>query len=429
MLKNKEFDKTEYFLDVLDSNENKAEILNLNNSHKPTVVNFLVEQQSKIKSPCPYLKQCGNCKLLQVNYQTQLQLKQDFIKLLFNKHSNKVKQIEGMFYPFKYRNKVHLSVSMQNGKTVIGFIKEHSSFVSEIPSCLIHDKWFEDLYVEIKKYIKHSKVKGFNKQTGEGELRYVVARHLDGQLLVTLVATKDIFNGLKQLYNGLKEKFKNVCLYININTTKSSAVLSNTFIHKFGDKTIQASMCGIKFNLSPKSFLQVNTQIATKIFNNVAKILNLKNNQAVIDCFSGIGISSMIFAKQGAVVESIEIEKNACNDAKMLAKNNNLSEKIKINQGDCNVLINDISKNYSNAVMFTDPPRSGLGDQFINSILNSDVKKIVYLSCNPLTLKTDIEKILKSNKFEVESITPYDMFPQTKHVEVLAVLNNKNTKE
>ena len=175
--------------------------------------------------------------------------------------------------------------------------------------------------------------------------------------------------------------------------------------------------------------MQVNTLIATKIYNKVAQLLDLKNNQVVLDCFSGIGISSLIFAKQGAYVESIEIEKNACFDAKMLAKNNNLSEKIKINQGDCNVLLPEISQKYNNAVMFTDPPRSGLGPNFINTVLNSNIKKIAYLSCNPITLKSDLEKLTNSSKFIVSSITPFDMFPHTKHVETLAVLTYKNAKE
>ncbi len=429
MAKLKQHNKTEYSLNIIESNSNKVEIENLSNRFKPTISNFFVAKNNFIKSKCPYLKQCGNCKLLEVNYQTQLELKQQFVNNLFSKLTHKINKIEGMFYPFKYRNKVHLSVAYQNGKTVVGFIQENSSKVTEIPKCLIHDSWFEIVYEEIKTYIKHSKIKAYSKQTEEGELRYVVVRHLDGELLITLVATKDIFNGLKQLYLALKQKFKNVCLYININTTKTSAVLSNQFIHKFGGKTIQGTMCGIKFNISPKSFLQVNTQIATKIYNKVFEILNIKQGQVVLDCFSGIGISSLVFAKNGAMVESIEIEKNACNDAKILAKNNNLSEKIHINQGDCNVLLKEISSKYSNAVMFADPPRSGLGSEFIYSVLNSNIKKIVYLSCNPLTLRTDLIELTKTNKFEIDSITPFDMFPHTKHIEVLAVLNYKYTKD
>ena len=279
------------------------------------------------------------------------------------------------------------------------------------------------LYNELKNYISHSKITAYNKATYQGELRYAVARCINGNLMLTLVATKNIYNGLKQLYTSLLKYFKNVSLYININTTKTSAVFSDNFIHKFGKTTIQGNMCGIDFELSPKSFLQVNTQIATKIYKKVGEILNLSEGNNVIDCFSGIGISSLIFAKSGANVYSIEIEKNACYDARNLAKSNNLSEKININCGDCNILIPELVNKVKDASLFVDPPRAGLGEQFINTIISSDIRKMVYLSCNPITLTKDLQ--LLKQYYKIEQVIPYDMFPHTKHIETMVTLTRK----
>ena len=415
--------KNEYKLEIYPTSCDIMNVKILNNKLKPTTILCKVPQTDFIDSKCKFLNNCGNCSLLKITYNTQLKLKQQIIQELFKPFKIKVNNITGLYYPYKYRNKVHLSIASQKGKTVIGFIKEGSSEVTEIPNCLMHEKWFQILYSELKNYISHSKIQAYNKHTHQGELRYAVARCLDNNLMLTLVTTKSIYNGLKQFYNALSKYFNNVSLYININSTKTSAVFSNNFIHKFGTKTLQGNMCGINFELSPKSFLQINTTIATKIYNKVSEILNLKQGNNIIDCFSGIGLSSLIFAKAGATVESIELEKNACKDAINLAKNNNLSEKINVNCGDCNLLLPQISNNFKDASMFADPPRAGLGDEFIQTMISSNIKKFVYLSCNPLTLINDLNKL--TIKYNIKEVIPFDMFPHTKHIETLVILERK----
>ena len=137
-------------------------------------------------------------------------------------------------------------------------MKENSSDVVDIPKCLLHDKWYEILYNEIKTYIKKSKIQIYNKQTKNGNLKYVVARVIENNIMLIVVQKYVYYNGLKQLYENLKKYFKNVSLYININNSPTNLVLTDNFKHIDGQTYLTGKICDIKFNLGVKSFYQVN---------------------------------------------------------------------------------------------------------------------------------------------------------------------------
>jgi len=373
---------------------------------------------------CKYLYKCGGCSELSVPYEEQLKKKRKFVQKCLEKEGIKfpVSNCEGMYYPYKYRNKIHLAITENKGTTKIGFFEEHSNKVQAISKCLLFDDWAIKLIELVKEYVSSFKIEGYNKDTRKGTLRYVVARMLDNAISVTLVATTQNFPGKEIFFKKLKENFKNVSFYLNINRRTDNAVFDEKyFVHKGGSPRLKGSMMGVNSELSPNSFYQTNEKITLKMYTKAIELLNIQENDKVLDLYSGIGITSMLFAKKGANVQSIEVAKSSVQNATHNIKLNNLQSKVYASLGTCKDVISKVSaiKNYK---VFLDPARSGAEIETLKELIKIEPSTIVYMSCNPESLAGDLKILLDSKKYNLTYIQPFDMFPQTKHVEVLACL-------
>mgnify|MGYP004467550595 CR=1 FL=1 len=291
------------------------------------------------------------------------------------------------------------------------------------------------------------------------------AHNLDGAMIITASHNPSEYNGMKMTYNRqslnesqikevkemtfenwknlpteletynfsteiipeytteMKEKFGKVCLYTCENKSSGSGVLSGKLRHEKGEEYSEGEMLGVKFTLSPDSFFQINEKTAERIYSDVTEIIRNSSAEKVIDCFSGIGITSALFAKSGKEVTSVEIVPSAVRDAKRIGALNGLSGHISYLCGDAAKLLFNI-ENVGNSLFFVDPPRGGLGAKTALMITNFKPKEIIYLSCNPKTLKEDLKTIIE-NGYKITSATPYDLFPETKHIEALVVFTRK----
>ena len=379
---------------------------------------------------CKYFNICGGCSLLNVEYEKQLKQKQQQVEDCLKEFgiNAKVDKTVGMFYPYKYRNKVHLAIRDVKGKAQVGFFEENSNKIVDVDDCLLHDSWVKKLINITKEFIARFKISPYNKRKEMGTLKYVVARCLGEEIMVTMVVTNHNFAGGEWFYEELCKQFKKVSFYVNVNTRTDNAVFEDkNFSHKFGFKKLRGEMLGVKFELSPNSFFQINTQITEKIYKRIFESLNLNDRSVVLDLYSGIGITSLIFAKNGAKVVSIESVPEAVNDAKNLIKLNKCENQITPLLGKCENLINRINykklyKENGVVSVFLDPPRIGAQVTVLEEINKLNPYKLVYLSCNPKTLARDL-KVLTDYGFKIETVTPFDMFPHTAHVETLVVLS------
>lgn len=389
-----------------------------------------------MKQPvCNAQKTCGGCALLNMNYTNQLKLKQDMVKKALKSIHAEVEPCVGMFYPYAYRNKVHFAVQKQNNKINIGFFEEGGNRVVAVNSCVLFGDWIKTLHEIILQFVLKNKIEPYNKQTKYGTLKYVVARQLGNSIMVTLVVRNTNFSGLKFLYAALCGKFKDVSLYLNVNKRTDNLVLDeNGFVYKFGNRGISHQMLGVNFELLPSAFFQVNEEITIKIYKEIVNYLKQCNVNLVLDLFSGIGITGLCFAKLNLNVVCIEQNKQAVETCKQAIKMNNIKNVVAI-QGKCELEIEKINlfemakkfKITNNQILpavFLDPPRAGADEAVLNKIKEFNAKNIVYLSCNPETLARDL-KILQS-KYIIEQVIPYDMFPQTNHVETLVFLKLKS---
>lgn len=377
-----------------------------------------------MSSFCKYSKYCGSCENLDKEYSLLLKEKSEYIKDLFKGYSNATfHECVGSYYPFKQRNKIHLAFGELKGKTLIGFFEKGSTRVVDIDGCLMHDKWVETLIAILREYISRFKIRPY--KNGAGILRYAHARCVNNKLQLTLVVVSENFSGREWLYKKLTEKFSSVSLYINVNNRTDSAIFGDRFRHINGEKYLPLNVCGAEAVISPNSFLQVNLGIAEKMYKKAMELLNIGSDTTVIDLYSGIGITSVMFAKKCKQVFAIEEVESATKNAKIISKINECNN-IHIFTGKCEHKLKELKlENCDDVVVFVDPARAGLDERVISAIKDINPRTIVYMSCNPETCVRDINILCKDNFYNVSDIFSWDMFSYTKHVETLVCLQRE----
>lgn len=376
------------------------------------------KSDKRVTPPCKYFTKCGGCNLLHTTHKNQLEIKTALVKRKFSALGFfGVSDTVGQSFE-NSRNKTHLVFASKNGEIQAGFFNSDTHEVMDVQSCALHGKWYEILRRDLIDFVKSERVTIYNPRTLGGELRFAVARKIGCGLLLTLVVTREEKRDYEKLKKALEKDFAEVSIYINVNAEKTNAVFSDEFIHVAGKKTLSGEMLGVKFELSPNSFYQVNDEIAKIIYRKVLDEIKNSGATKVIDLFSGIGVTSVLFAKNGFDVDSVEIVKSAVDNAKTIIKENGVCDKVTAHLGDANKIIKTLD--VKNSVVFVDPPRAGLRD-VTRVLATAKPQKIIYLSCSLTTLVDDL-KILKKAGYEISSVIPYDMFPSTKHVEVLTVL-------
>lgn len=377
----------------------------------------ITPSEYRIPSPCPYQDQCGACTLSFVTPEYQRKIKTDLIRRRLNDYRQKVEDIEFVDHPI--RNKLHLAFKQFDDRLGIGFFSSESHKVIDIPECLMHDKeGFGVLRNALETWISRFGVLTYNPRRQRGNLRFAVVRMLGKSLSITLTFYKKIENGLDYLYALLKQYFESVSLNVNINPNLSNAVFRDTPNYYLGDTKIHSQIVGVNFLYGAGDFLQTNTEICAKIYSYVAEYIKELSPSVIVDAYSGIGITSVLFARNVPKVISIEISDNAVKTARETAELNGVNN-IEFIADDFSNALKNISVDCNSAI-FVDPPRAGLTKKVCNAIISKGFDNIVYLSCSPGSLVEDI-RVLSKN-YDVVKIKPYDMFPMTDHVETLVCL-------
>ena len=375
----------------------------------------LTVSKDRVKPFCPYFEKCGGCDLQHLSYAKQLFYKQRHIKetiekqIDINVELDNVVPSDNVFY---YRNKGAFSVSDK-----IGMFEASSHKVIDVKQCFLMKDEITSAYQITKKFLEDFNMLGYDFNKQKGNVKYIVIRSKADTTLVCLVLKNKIDN-LDILYNRLKQKLKNVGLYLNYNNLKNSDILTNNFEHILGEKTIRIDEFGVSYNIDMASFMQVNDAVKHKLYN---AILQEVDNKIVIDAYAGAGLLSAILSQKAKKVYSVEIVKEATKLAEQLKRTNNIKNMEVIN-GDCSEVLPKITRTLNEFIAVIDPARAGCDNKVLTAISNAD--KILYVSCNPITLARDLKTLL--NTHEIVKITPFDMFPQAKHVEALVILKKKN---
>ena len=376
---------------------------------------------------CPYGKKCGGCQLLNLSYEEQLNHKQAKIVKLLGKYCH-VEQIIGMENPYNYRNKCQYAFGTdRNGKTVAGIYQSSTHRIVDIESCMLTDSKADEIANTIKKLLKSFKLKPYNEDTGKGFLRHLLVKSASktGEIMVVLVTGTPVFPKKQSFINALLERHPDITTIVqNINNKFTSMVLGDRSEVLYGDGKITEELCGLKFRISPKAFYQVNPIQTEILYNKALEFADFNGTEKILDAYCGTGTIGLIASKNVKSVVGVEINKDAIKDAKENAKLNKIdnAEFYCADAGKFMVEMAERNKKFNTVIM--DPARQGSDIPFLASLVRLAPKKVVYVSCNPETLKRDLY-FLSKNGYKVRKIQPIDMFPHTDHVETVVLMTKK----
>ncbi len=342
------------------------------------VINYIKKSPLRVESDCPYYDKCGGCDLLHLSYEEQLKYKENKVKEIIKKFSglecvNKI--VPSVQY--NYRNKVTLHVNKK-----VGYYQKKSYDIIAIDNCLIADN-------KINKLIK--KLNNIDLNT----INKIMIRTSNKEIMLVVEGGS-----------------VNIALFDEVDTI----IVDNKVLK--GKGYIINDVNNLKFVISPNSFFQVNQIGMFNIYNQVLKYVDENTN--VLDLYCGTGTIGIYLANKVNKVLGVEINSSAINDALLNKKINNLTN-IDFKLGDVGTILNN--NNFKADCIVVDPPRAGLDNVAIKNIIKINPQKLIYVSCDPVTLARDLN--ILSNDYNVLEITPFDMFSNTYHVECVALLTKK----
>lgn len=367
---------------------------------------LIKESPYRIKSECPVAYKCGGCDYRHIDYNYQLKLKKN---VLVNTLKNyKVEDIIPDDNPYYYRNKVQIPVKDHQ----MGFYRKFSNDVVVFDDCLIESKLANEIIEDLKVILVEKRIDKY--------FRHILIKHAQGTGEIMLGFIVNNFSiDLDETVNYLVDRHPNIkSIILNLNDEDTNVILGKQEKLLYGRDYIYDIYDNIKVKLSLKSFYQVNYEQMLKLYSKVKQLADVGDNDDVLDLYCGIGTISLYMARFARRVTGIEIVEAAIDNARDNAKLNDINN--------VDFILADASKNMDEYIkdkdlVILDPPRKGISNNLVESLIKNITKKIVYVSCNPATLNRDLD--LLSNYYNISNIYPIDMFPWTHHVETVVLMS------
>ncbi|MDP2891922.1 MAG: 23S rRNA (uracil(1939)-C(5))-methyltransferase RlmD [Bacillota bacterium] len=391
---------------------------------------ILQPSSQRVIPPCPVYAKCGGCQLQHLSYTLQLTFKKkavvDALERIGGIKNISVEEIASMNEPWRYRAKSAFPVGNDKGRAVIGFFSPRSHRIVDISSCMIQDASGDSVIAAVREWINKYKILPYDEVRRLGLVRHVMFRSVtDGGVMVVIVTNGKELPHPDRLIAILKNHVRGICSVIqNINTAETNVILGPKNITLWGRETIEETLNGLKFSISPNSFFQVNIEQTKKLYEKVLEYAAPERNRIVIDAFCGTGTITLLLAHSAKKVYGIEFVREAVNDARDNAKRNGIQNAEFI----CGRVDEEIKRLSQNGVqpdtIILDPPRKGCSGAELEAAAATGAKTIVYVSCNPATMARDAA-ILVGKGYAAKAVTPVDMFPQTIHVECCLLLTRQ----
>ncbi|WP_283689228.1 23S rRNA (uracil(1939)-C(5))-methyltransferase RlmD [Clostridium perfringens] len=398
------------------------------------LMEVLEASEERVKPPCAIYKRCGGCKLQHASYKAQLDFKWDRVKDCVSKigklDPSIVKYPLGMENPWRYRNKVQLPIGLINGEVKIGFFAPRSHDIIDMESCLIQDEIGDKVVKLTREWIEKFNIRPYNvdgEYDEKGIVRHIMIRRgfTTNEVMVVLVTNGEKLPHKEEFVDLMVKNIPGIKSVIqNINSKKTNVILGLESKTLWGEDTISDYIGDFRFNISPLSFFQVNPTQTEVLYGKALEYANLTGNEEVFDAYCGTGTITLFLSQKAKKVYGVEIIPQAIDNAWINAKENKV-ENVEFFVGESEVVIPDlINKGVKADVVVVDPPRKGCDKKLLDAITNIDAKKIVYVSCDPSTLGRDL-KVLEENGYKTLEVQPVDMFPNTAHIENVALLIKK----
>ncbi len=377
---------------------------------------------------CKLYKRCGGCQLQNLSYDEQLVYKQKKLQGLLALFAP-VLPIVGMEHPTHYRNKVQAAFywDYKHRRCASGVFQSTSQKIVPVDSCMIEDTQSDAIVQTVRKLADSFKIKPYDMRYHTGVLRHVLVRRgfTTGEMMVVLVTLSAQFPSKNNFVKALLKAHPTITTVVhNISPGSMPLVLGEQSRTLYGKGYIEDELCGCRFRISPASFFQVNPVQCEKLYRYAIDAAQLTGRETVFDSYCGTGTIGLIAAEKAKQVTGVELNRDAVRDAVANAKLNDVKN-VRFVCGDAGDYIAQAAKNGERFdVVMMDPPRAGSTVKFMKAVCKMKPQRIVYISCNPVTLARDLSFFTK-NGYRAESIQGFDMFPYTKHVETVVLLSRK----
>ena len=388
------------------------------------LIKILRESSERVKPFCPIYEECGGCQLQHLSYSAQLKWKRqqvvDAVERIGKIHGVEIFDTIGMKNPLRYRNKMQFPV----GKNLaVGCYARGSHKIIDTDSCQIQKELADKVLIGVKKILKKFNVSPYDEDSHKGILRHVMSRvGFNGELMIVLVTAFKNLPNEKSIVKAIRSEIPEVStLQQNIQTFHNNVILGRETKILFGKPTIKDKIGNLEFNISARSFFQVNTSQAEILYKTAKNFAELTGKEILIDAYCGTGTIGLFMAKNAYKVFGIEIVREAIDDAKKNARENKIRN--------AEFIVGDVVKvlprleTYADVVV-VDPPRAGCDKKVLETFAAMKPARIVYVSCNPATLARDLA-ILSELGYTTKKIQPVDMFPFSSHVEAVAQIVKK----
>lgn len=411
----------------------RIKILKVLSSHAfAKIEEILKKSPDREMEDCSTYLQCGGCAMRHMTYKKSLEIKETAVKSTLKKQGidSEVKNIIGMENPYFYRNKLQYPIGKdKNGIPVMGVFAERTHRIISTQKCYIQNTKIQEIANDIFKFIKENNIPVYDEEKLTGQIRHLVLRIgiKTNEVMVIIVSNTSVIAKEKELVEFITKNYSDVKTVVkNINNKNTNVILGDKNEVLFGKGYIYDELLEMKFKISPMSFYQVNPYQTEKLYSKAIEYADLHGTETVLDLYCGIGTIGICASRNVSKLYGVETIPEAIEDAKKNAEENNVKN-VEFFVGDVEKFLPEfIRKNKINIdVVFVDPPRKGCDRVALETIIKIKPKKIVYVSCNPATLARDL-KILEKI-YNIEAITPVDMFPFTTHVEcVVAMILKEN---
>lgn len=385
---------------------------------------LLISSPDRIEPDCPHYRKCGGCALRHMSYEAEKRFKLGRVNEAYKRIAGielEASEIIGAEDTESYRNKAIYAVG---DGPVRGFFRPRSHDIVPIERCLIQSEASDRAAKAVCDFMAENSIAAYNEHTGKGLVRHVFTRigRTSGVLQVTVVAA----GGFGGKTIALTEAIRSACpecvsIVLNVNRTKGNTVLAGDFYTLWGSDTISDTLCGLEFELSPRSFYQINPSQAEKLYYKALEYASPDGKGLILDLYCGAGTISLCLARGCDKVIGAEIVPEAVENARENALRNgtNNAEFICADAGEAAAEL--LRRGEKPDAVVVDPPRKGLSPEVIEAVCGMAPERVVYVSCDVATQARDL-KIFEELGYTAVKATAVDMFPRTQHVETVALL-------
>lgn len=390
----------------------------------------LTPSAHRVESDCPYFPACGGCDFRHMDYEEECSLKRqrvyDALTRIGGVFAGEL-PMHGAAETEGYRNKVQYPVARQEEKAVAGFYRARTHQVIGIETCRIQPDCADRLRAAVLGWMERFKIAAYDETSRSGYIRHIYLRKgfASGEVLCCIVANCKKLPRSKELAAAICAALPEATsIVVSYNEKAGNTILGDEFETLYGSGTIEDTLCGLRFRLSPRSFYQVNHDQAEQLYEKALELAKISSEDTVLDLYCGAGTITLCLARKAKKAFGVEIINAAIADAKENAARNGV-ENVEFFCADAG----QAAQRFADAgqkldVIVVDPPRKGLSADVVEAILRMAPRRVVYVSCDPATLARDV-KLLCAGGYRFDRAEAFDLFPRCAHVETVALLSRE----